>query len=158
MWQGHAQSRTHKMETDALKVQVTNKPIHERRLSREEGEMRKITDSPLHNENRHGVLSAGDTPRRVGRQSVGSDRSVDHSPLHPHSQLRVVAKSTGFSSPSWEKKSTSDGNHGLAPSTPGRSRLRSVTRGDDTVMSFLFLLCMHHKYASYMINLILEIK
>ncbi|KAK4482583.1 hypothetical protein RD792_009746 [Penstemon davidsonii] len=72
------------------------------------------------------AVRSTDSPRKVaGRQSVGSD----HSPLHPHSQARVggVKSSSRTSSPSWERKASSE-----APSTPGRSRLRSVTRGDDT--------------------------
>ncbi|GFQ04292.1 rpm1-interacting protein 4 [Phtheirospermum japonicum] len=111
------------------------------RPTREEDEMKKLViDSPLRQErnssnsprHRYGGSSAGDTPRIVGRRSVGSDRSVDHSPLHPHSQAKTGGRNGGVSSPSWERKATSDGVHGLAPSTPGRSRLRSVTRGDDS--------------------------
>lgn len=141
-----------KLEQEASKVQEVLRPRHDRRLSREEGEMmRRPTDSPSRYHeaaarrnssnsphHRHGVSSASETPRRVDRQSVGSDRSVDHSPLHPHSQARAGVKSSGISSPSWERKAKSEGNHGLAPSTPGRSRLRSVTRGDDSVISLLF--------------------
>ncbi|KAL3828407.1 hypothetical protein ACJIZ3_017209 [Penstemon smallii] len=73
-----------------------------------------------------GAVRSTDSPKKVAsRLSVGSD----HSPLHPHSQARVggVKSSSRTSSPSWERKASSE-----APSTPGRSRLRSVTRGDDT--------------------------
>lgn len=85
--------------------------------------------SPRH---RHGGTSNGGTPKRISRQSMGSDRSIDHSPLHPnHQPSKVSGKSSGgFSSPS-------EGDHGLAPSTTGRSRLRSVTKGNDSV-SLLF--------------------
>ncbi|XP_051127900.1 RPM1-interacting protein 4-like [Andrographis paniculata] len=130
------QSRNDKLEVEVIR------PRHNPRPSREEGDLRRLTDSPLRPEaanfrnssnsphHRHGSSSAGDTPRKAARQSVGSDRSsIDHS---PHSQTRVAGKSSGISSPSWERKSSSDGIHGLAPLTPGRSRLRSVTRGDDS--------------------------
>ncbi|KAL0340598.1 UNVERIFIED_CONTAM: RPM1-interacting protein 4 [Sesamum radiatum] len=139
----HGQTGSDKPEPEALRAPEMLRPRHDRRSSREDGEMRRFTDSPLRHEmagqrnssnsprHRHGSSSAGDTPRRVGRQSVGSDRSVDHSPLHPHSQARA-GRTSGISSPSWERKATSEGSHGLAPSTPGRSRLRSVTRGDDS--------------------------
>lgn len=145
-----AQSGSDKSEPEALNAPEVLRPRHDRRPSREEGDMRRLTDSPLRHEtagrrnssnsphHRYGGSSAGDTPRRLARHSIGSDRSTDHSPLHPHSQARVGGKSIGISSPSWERKATSDGSNGLAPSTPGRSRLRSVTRGDDSVMSFLF--------------------
>ncbi|KAH6809078.1 hypothetical protein C2S51_026861 [Perilla frutescens var. frutescens] len=133
-----------KSELEALKAMEMHRPRHDRRPSREEGEMRRVTDSPLRHEtagrrnssnsphHRYGGSSAGETPRRHPRYSAGSDRSTDHSPLHPHSQARVGGKSIGVSSPSWERKATSDGSQGLAPSTPGRSRLRSVTRGDES--------------------------
>lgn len=64
---------------------------------------------------------------------MGSDRSIDHSPLHHHYQPSKVGKSSGgVSSPSWERKNSSEGNHGLAPSTPARSRLKSTPKGNDT--------------------------
>ncbi|KAG8362930.1 hypothetical protein BUALT_BualtUnG0022200 [Buddleja alternifolia] len=96
-----------------------------RRLSQENSGHRNNSNSP-----RHHLGSNGETPRRVAYR--GSDRSVDHSPHHPHSRERVGGKNSGISSPSWERKASSEGSHGLAPSTPGRSRLRSVTRGDDS--------------------------
>ncbi|XP_057766303.1 RPM1-interacting protein 4-like isoform X2 [Salvia miltiorrhiza] len=139
-----SQSGSDKLEVEALKPIEIYRPRHDRRSSREDGEMRRLTDSPLRHEtagrrnssnsphHRYGGSSAGDTPKRHARNSVGSDRSTDHSPLHPHSQARVGGKSIGVSSPSSERKATSDGSQSLAPSTPGRSRLRSVTRGDDS--------------------------
>lgn len=139
-----SQSGSDKWELEALKAIEIHRPRHDRRPSREEGEMRRLPDSPLRHEtagrrnssnsphHRYGSSSAGDTPRRQSRHSIGSDRSTDHSPLHPHSQARVGGKNIGVSSPSWERKAPSDGSQGLAPSTPGRSRLRSVTRGDDS--------------------------
>lgn len=94
-------------------------------------------ESPHH---RYGGLSGGATPKRASQQSVGPDRSIEHSPLHSHSHGRTGGKGGVVSSPSWERKASSEGSHGLAPSTPGRSRLRSVTKGDDTVCLFIFFL------------------
>lgn len=124
-----------------------------------EGDVQRSTDSPtshdaasLRNSSdllvySHVGSSAGGTPRKVARQSVGSDRSVDHSPMHANSQTRVSGKGGSISSPSWERKATSEGSH--APLTPGRSRLRSVTRGDDSVMSLIYTsLCVSRKFAS----------
>ncbi|GAA0149932.1 hypothetical protein LIER_08984 [Lithospermum erythrorhizon] len=119
-------------------------PRHEHQLSQEEGDPRKPTDAPLHhdiavrksnNDSAHHFsgLSAGDTPKRATRHSAGSDRSsVEHSPLHPQTHARTGGKVSGVSSPSWERRGSSGGTHGLTPSTPERSRLRSVTRGDET--------------------------
>ncbi|KAL7105820.1 hypothetical protein ACP275_07G069700 [Erythranthe tilingii] len=107
---------------------------HERGPSREEGEMRRaIMDSPMRNSSsnspRHRL--GGETPKRVAaRQGVGPDQS----PHHPNSRVGGKNNNNGISSPSWERKGASEGSshHGLAPLTPGRSRLRSVTRGDDS--------------------------
>ncbi|KAM3289256.1 RPM1-interacting protein 4 isoform X1 [Capsicum chacoense] len=133
-----------KSESETMKGLEIPAPRHERRSSREEGYLRKPTDSPLRNENmgrrtpmesphhRYGGLSGGATPKRASQQSVGPDRSIEHSPLHSHSHGRTGGKGGVVSSPSWERKASSEGSHGLAPSTPGRSRLRSVTKGDDT--------------------------
>ncbi|GMP77970.1 hypothetical protein CsSME_00034068 [Camellia sinensis var. sinensis] len=118
------------MDTEA----ITSK--HELRTSHQDVKIRRLTDSPLHidtvGQTSHGGTSPGETPKRVTRKSAGSDHSIDHSPLHPHYQARVGRKVSGVSSPSLEKKGSSEGSHGLSPSTPGRSRLRSVTRGDNT--------------------------
>ncbi|OVA01637.1 Pathogenic type III effector avirulence factor Avr cleavage site [Macleaya cordata] len=122
------------------------KPKHERRPSREDGDPRQLSNENLGRKattdsyhQQHGDIgvSSGDTPKRGGRSSVGSDRSVEQSPLHPHHQAKVGGRGSGSgtgsvrSSPSWEKK-PSEGSHGLAPNTPGRSRLRTATRGDET--------------------------
>lgn len=47
------------------------------------------------------------------RASGGYDRSVEQSPLH-----RNQAKA------SWERKSSSEGGHGIAPNTPGRLKTK----------------------------------
>ncbi|CAH9142206.1 unnamed protein product [Cuscuta epithymum] len=44
----------------------------------------------------------------------------------------VVEGGSAVSSPTWEKKGSSEGGRAIAPSTPSRSRLRPVTKGDDT--------------------------
>lgn len=132
-----SQSESDKWEVEALKAIEIHRPRHDRRPSREDGEMRRLRNSSNSPHHRYGGLSAGETPKRHARNSVGSDRSIDHSTLHPHSQARVGGKGVGVSSPSWERKATSDWSLGLAPSTPGRSRLRSVARGDDSVIFFL---------------------
>ncbi|KAL6970986.1 hypothetical protein U1Q18_030665 [Sarracenia purpurea var. burkii] len=133
-----------KVEFEAQKGSDVLRTRNECQPSREEGDLRRPIDSPLRHEtvgrratvdsphHHHGGSSAGETPKRVTRQSAGFDRSLDHSPLHPHYQARIGGKVSGVSSPSWEKKGSSEGSHGLAPSTPGRSRLRSVNRGDGT--------------------------
>lgn len=142
--QGGSKYGSNRSDLDAPRGTDMQKPRHEQQRSREEGDLRRSTDSPLRNEpknqrtphdsphHRSTGMSAGDTPKKVGRQNVGSDRSIEHSPLHPHSQVRIGGRGSGFSSPSWERKGPLEGGQGMAPSTPGRSRLRSVTRGDET--------------------------
>ncbi|XP_068660577.1 RPM1-interacting protein 4-like [Aristolochia californica] len=93
------------------------RPKHERHSSREDGEFKKSTDSP--------VRPSSDSHRKGGRISGGSDRSIEQSPLHPHYQAKTPTRG-GVSSPSWDKRGSHEGSHGLAPTTPGRSRLRSV--------------------------------
>lgn len=75
-----------------------------------------------------------ETPKRVSQKSGGYDQNIDQSPLHAHYKARVGGgKVNGVSSPSWERKGSSEASQGLAPSTPERSRLRSVARGDYNV-------------------------
>ncbi|CAN6462800.1 unnamed protein product [Victoria cruziana] len=90
---------------------------------------RKIAGSPLHPRYAgQGRPNSGDAIKKTNKENGGSDR-VEHSPLHPHYQARVTNK--GVSSPSWERKGSSEGGHGLAPLTPGRSKARSSARSDD---------------------------
>lgn len=86
-----------------------------------------------------GRRASVNSPKRVARINGGGFRSADNSPMHPHYQAK---KGSTVSSPSRERKGPSDGNGnlGLAPSTPGRSRLRTVVRGNETVRSFSFFL------------------
>ncbi|KAL5702794.1 hypothetical protein ACHQM5_027962 [Ranunculus cassubicifolius] len=105
-------------------VEPEPKPRHERRVSKEDGDLKRVTDSP----------GPFDQKRSARQSGGGPDRSVEQSPLHPHHQARTGGgRGAGVSSPSWEKKSSDGGSHGhLAPNTPGRSRLRFVARGDET--------------------------
>ncbi|XP_043707442.1 RPM1-interacting protein 4 [Telopea speciosissima] len=113
-------------EPEAAVIPGAVKPKHERRSSREDGDLRRSSDSPARYDNV--VRRTSDS--RTGRQSGGS--SIEQSPIHPQ-QARVAGKGSGVSSPSWERKGSSEHNHGLAPATPGRSRLRSTTRADETL-------------------------
>ncbi|KAF8402118.1 hypothetical protein HHK36_013070 [Tetracentron sinense] len=121
------------------------RPKYERRTSREYGDPRRLTDSPARHDTvgrraatdlphqRHGDrgVSLGEIPRKAARQGGGSEQSIEHSPLHPHYQTRIAGKGSGVSSPSWERKGSPESSHGIAPSTPGRSRLRPVARGNE---------------------------
>lgn len=153
--QGGSKYGNNRSDLDAPRGADMQRPKHERRQSREDGDLRRSTDSPLRNEptnrktphdsphHQYAGMSAGDTPKRVGRQNVGSDRSIEHSPLHPRSQVRIGGRGSGVSSPSWERKgSIESGGQGMTPSTPGRSRLRSVTQDDETVMFFQIHVCI----------------
>lgn len=93
------------------------------------GGRRVTSDSPLHHQG-GGVVGNG--PLKALRHSAVSERSIENSPLHPHYQARVGGKGSGVSSPSWERKGSSqDSNQGSL--TPGRSRLKPNTRGNETV-------------------------
>ncbi|XP_074320643.1 RPM1-interacting protein 4-like isoform X2 [Silene latifolia] len=108
---------------------------HERKVSQEDVELRKHTDGgrrtsrDLNYQQSSGIGS--NTPKRGVRPNGGSVRSADQSPLHPHYQAKIASKGSSMSSPSRERK-TSEGTLSLAPLTPGRSRLRSVARGNET--------------------------
>jgi RPM1-interacting protein 4 len=101
---------------------MVQKPKDERRANRED-ELRRqeatarkpYAQSPNH---RYGDNAA----RKNG---------VERSPLHPRQQARVSNR--GVSSPSWERRGSSEGNRGTAPTTPGRSKMRSSGHGDETV-------------------------
>ncbi|KMT14852.1 hypothetical protein BVRB_3g065750 [Beta vulgaris subsp. vulgaris] len=116
---------------------------HDNMVSQEDGELQKSSDSPSRPDGGHKTSTnsthsrpggvSSDTPKRAALANKVGFRSADHSPLHPHYQAKISgAKGNAASSPSWEKKGSSEGSHGLAPSTPGRSRLKSVPRGNET--------------------------
>uniref|UniRef100_A0A1D1YXH5 RPM1-interacting protein 4 n=1 Tax=Anthurium amnicola TaxID=1678845 RepID=A0A1D1YXH5_9ARAE len=122
------------------------RPKHERRTSREDGNggLCRVTDSPARHEvigRKHGAdashqwhgerLNSYDPQKRAREMSIGSDHSIENSPLHPHYQVKPAGK-VGVSSPSCERKGSSEGGHGLGPSTPGRSKLRPSNRGHET--------------------------
>jgi len=110
---------------------------YELQKSRKDGDAKHFTDTPAddNGSNRSGTDSAHrgqgvgstDNSRKPSKQTIGSERNFDRSPLHRQ------AKTPGRDSPSWEVKNSYDTSHG----TPGRSRLRPSNRGDETV-SFLF--------------------
>ncbi|XP_008802236.1 RPM1-interacting protein 4 isoform X1 [Phoenix dactylifera] len=121
------------------------KPKDERRASRED-DYRQLTDSPLYHDalprksttdsphHRYGDRPiSGDPQKRAGRTSGGSDHihNIEHSPLHPHYQVKAVNRG-GASSPSWERKGSSEGSHGHTSNSAGRSRLKAGGRGDET--------------------------
>ncbi|CAD6207646.1 unnamed protein product [Miscanthus lutarioriparius] len=106
---------------------VVQKPKDERRANREDDlrrheapARRPYAESATH---KHGVNTSYDSATR----KTGMERS----PLHPHHQARVVNKG-GVSSPSWERRGSSEGHRGMAPTTPGRSKMRPSGRGDET--------------------------
>lgn len=108
----------------AVAVGVGARP--ERRVSKEEdadsGENpgpRAVSESSY--------AGRGQRTARPARASAGSEQSFDRSPLHPHYQAKVSG-GRGSGSPAWEGKSH-DGSHG----TPGRSKLKPTSRGDESV-------------------------
>ena len=100
-------------------------------LSQQGVELRRPTDSPSRqaaddlNFPRNGGVNSGD--KRSMHRITGSNHSIDRSPLHPRYQAMVGGKSSGVSSPSSEKKVSSESRHGISPSNQ-RSRLGSVTQ------------------------------
>ncbi|KAL8201722.1 hypothetical protein R6Q57_010869 [Mikania cordata] len=97
-----------KSEPDKPKVKDSSGTNYETRVSREEVDLRKSSDS-------------SSQPRRNSRQSGGSVQSFDNSPVHPRHHAR--AGNMGSVS--------SESNYGAGSSTPGRTRLGQVTRGDE---------------------------
>ncbi|KAA3468831.1 RPM1-interacting protein 4-like [Gossypium australe] len=130
-------SRT-KPEADEL---VGDGPVrrgHERGRSRDEGDFKQYADSPVCHDNVNRRALGDSTPTRFGREAprqgtrpkVGSENSIEKSPLHH--QARVAGRGT-MASPAYEAKTSYDSSHG----TPGRSKLRLNTRGDESVISLL---------------------
>lgn len=130
---------------------VSMKHVHS--SSREDGDLRTTsyslqhhdtvnlkvsTDSPLH---RHSSINSIGTPKRATRQNVGSDRGIEHALLHPNHWGKVGDKVGGMPSPAWERKGSTERGNNLAPLTPGRSRMRSVTQGAETVIIFFLISC-----------------
>lgn len=109
-------------------------------LSLEDGNMRKYSDSPLHHHQRQGNNMTSNSSKITTRNGEGSDRSRDYSPLQRRPRPRTEAKTAVPSSPLQERRGASSprgvSHDGIAPLTPGRSRQRSVPRGNESVISF----------------------
>lgn len=103
------------------------------RQSRENGDKRKFTESPLSNDNVSRQSGTGSTHQnrggsesgsgQPGRQNAGSEHSIDQSPLHTQYQAKRNEKSK--SSPARESKHS----NGISHATPGRSRMKPVSTG-----------------------------
>ncbi|KAE8000004.1 hypothetical protein FH972_004376 [Carpinus fangiana] len=112
--------------------QKPGRSTHEPRRSREDGDLKQFTDNLGGRDNseppnqRHGGrgVSSGETHRRTARYSA--EHSVERSPLHR--QAKVPARDGGVNSYSLEGKASYENAHG----TPGRSRMKPETRGDET--------------------------
>lgn len=91
-------------------------PMHERKASREGQDLK-----PGNVGRQTEVNQVGEGNRRPTKTSLGSEHSIDRSPLHPHHQAKITGRGSG--SPYREGKGST--GHG----TPERSRLRS--RDDD---------------------------
>ncbi|XP_020594770.1 RPM1-interacting protein 4-like, partial [Phalaenopsis equestris] len=123
--------------------QGSAKAKHERRKSREDADRNqasKYTSAealPSHKlvsgspNRRHDQGNLGHPPRKQSQSNVESDHSTDRSPVHPHLHYRSSSKGT-ISSPSRERRSSSD-KHGLAPNTPGRTKMKPSDRNDYSV-------------------------
>ena len=69
-------------------------------------------------------------PDQTSNDGAARKASTERSPMHPRHQARLANKA-GAASPSGDRR----GSSGNAPTTPGRSRMRSTGRGDETVES-----------------------
>ncbi|KAK1566850.1 hypothetical protein Q3G72_004862 [Acer saccharum] len=105
----------------------------------EDSDPKQFRNSPAHQDDSSHRAAAESTHQRQGRvatsveaykrpirQSAGSENSFERSPLH--NQARVAGRGSGDQSPSWEGKGLYKNSQG----TPGRSRLRPNTRGDES--------------------------
>lgn len=103
-------------------VRATDK----RPVSKEDGDLnQQYASSPArNNDNMERRRRASESAARPARQSAGSDRSFDKSPLHPVHQVKASA-GRGSGSPAREGKysydSSSHGTPGRSYGTPGRS-------------------------------------
>ncbi|KAM7482069.1 hypothetical protein LguiB_006652 [Lonicera macranthoides] len=136
-----------KSESETPKGPNIIKSRHERRPSQEQDDLRRATDSPLRQDavgqkatvNSPPLLARGistiDGSNWATRHSTAFDRSIERPPLHPHPSYnaRVVDKGGGVSSPSWERKGSAEGSHGVPPTGPGRSRARPASHGDENL-------------------------
>ncbi|KAK8532439.1 hypothetical protein V6N13_131768 [Hibiscus sabdariffa] len=104
-----------------------------RRGHEEEGDLKQYADSPARHDHVNHKASGDTTASRYGREvpkqamkpRVGSENSIDKSPLHHHAR---GAGRGNTASPAWEGKNSYDSSHG----TPTRSRMRPSTRGNES--------------------------
>lgn len=73
----------------------------------------------------------GEPQRRSSRNNGELEYSIERSPLHSHVHSQSASKG-GVSSPSRERRASSE-KHGLAPNTPGRTRMKPSDRNDYSV-------------------------
>ncbi|CAA3023830.1 RPM1-interacting 4-like isoform X2 [Olea europaea subsp. europaea] len=99
-------------------------PTPARRMSREEGDYRKFTNSPARSENLGKKTANESTQQNYGGR--GMRYGLDRSPLHPHYQAKIVEGASG--SPAQEGKNSFDSSHG----NPGKSRPKPVIRGAES--------------------------
>nr|GMD12244.1 RPM1-interacting protein 4 [Ipomoea batatas] len=92
------------------------RPTDKRPVSREDGDLQQYGSSPARHDNVDRRRRASESAARPARQSAGSDRSFDKSPLHPIHQAKA-ATGRGGASPAREGKYSYESSHG----TPGRS-------------------------------------
>lgn len=136
------------MKSAKSQGQQASRPKHAQEdLSLEDDNMKKHLDSPLDHQSRgqvsfnsplhqrQGNNTTSNSSKRTIRNGAGSDCSIENSPLHPWQHPRTEAKTVVPSSPLRERRGSSSprgGSDGIAPLTPGRSRQRSVPRGNET--------------------------
>ncbi|PKA61259.1 RPM1-interacting protein 4 [Apostasia shenzhenica] len=77
------------------------------------------SESPLKRREQGNI---GNPQRRASQGNGAFEQSVENSPLHHHQHIGSGSKN-GVFSPSREKRSSSE-KHGLAPNTPGRSKMK----------------------------------
>ncbi|KAK8506048.1 hypothetical protein V6N13_002703 [Hibiscus sabdariffa] len=100
------------------------KPESDEPVGRNENGNRRASGDSTPSRYGRGVNS-GEATKRSTRASIGSENSIDKSPLHHQ------AWGTGRSSmvsPAWEGKTSYDSSHG----TPGRSKMRPSARGNES--------------------------
>lgn len=122
-------------------------------LSMEDGNMKKQLGSPLDHRSMGQVSFNSPLHQRQGnnsstsnsskgtmRNGTVSECSIENSPLHSRQHPRTEPKTVVPSSPLRDRRGSSSprgsSHEGLAPLTPGRSRQRSVPRGNETVAPF----------------------
>lgn len=106
--------------------QKPGRSTHDPRRSSEDGDLKQFADNLGGKDNSEAAhqrqggrgVSSGETHRRPARYSAGSEHSVERSPLHR--QAKVPTRDGGVNS------------YESAHGTPGRSRMRPETRGDET--------------------------